>query len=618
MPTMTRRRNRFVLLLPPVLALLFVWAVFIRNIGLESMWYDENISWWLARSATLGDLLAQWPLGTGHPPLSFVWLWGWMKWTGTEDLLVMRLAVALPMLLAVAFTYRLGREWFASRWVGLAAVLFLGTTGVTVYYARELRMYGLLVLLAVISWWLLRRYAERGGWRTLLAYAVVVALMGYTHYLAAALVAAQALAVLLLYPGRFPALLAGYLLAGVLILPWVPTFIAQQEAASLRAGQVGAIGQFNATEPTTWDNIIDFVDLYAAGQVSFVGALLVVGVALGLSRMNGSAYRRRVLMTVVWLVLPVAGVLAANLVVPLFNPRYVQWLMPALALLAGVAVAQIPARARLPVVLLIALNGAITHPMGFGDAKIPHRELLTTVDARFLPGDRVWYNLNAGALGSTTEEEVRYYLREVVPDLSGDDFVWDAPQDFSDPAVLRVWDVRPYFIPMPDGLPLDGWAQTEEFVFGAYFVRLYERVPDEATPAAELGDIFEVAADTADALPVGDDTLTLAMWWRATEPPELDYSYVLVLRDASDAVVAQWDGGLTTVDGEPTSGWEEGDFELVSLPVTLPDDLPAGEYSLWMGAYYWEDPARLDVDADTGVTVDAAAELVQVETVALE
>lgn len=608
----------FFLLLPPIVILLVAWAVFIRHLGLESMWYDENISWWLATRPTLGDLLAQWPLGTGHPPFYFATLWAWIKWTGSADLTVMRLSSTIPMLLTVAVVYRLSREWFASRWAGLAAMLFLATTGVTIYYARELRMYGLLVLLAVVSWWLLRRWAERGHRRTLLLYALVVTLMAYTHYLAAALVAVQALAVLLLYRRRFPALLAAYVLTALLVLPWIPTFIAQQEAASLRAGQVGSIGQFNATEPTTWRNIGELIQLYSAGQVSFVVALLALGVALGLSRANSRRTRRHVFLALLWLVGPAALVLVVNLVVPLFNPRYIQWILPALALLVGVGVARIPSPARLPLLAIIGISGAVFHTAAFEAPKIPHRELLTTVAAQFQPGDRVWYNFSLGALGSNTDEEVRYYLQEVVPSLSNADFVWDAPKDFSDPDVTRIWDIRPYFIPMADvaATALGDREMVEERQFGAYFVRLYAPRPANDTPAAQFGDLFALtpASSLSGEVNAGDD-LTVNLWMRALEAPRLDYSYVLVLRrDGDSAPVAQWDGGLA-MNAMPTSAWSpDAGYELVSLPVTLSEGTPPGVYTLWLGVYYWEDPQRLPVAADAGLTVDPDANLVRVLT----
>lgn len=604
-------RTKLIHLFPPLLALLFVWAVFVRHLGLESMWYDENISWSVAISPTLGDFFGQWPLGTGHPPLYFFTLWAWIKWTGNVDLLVMRLSATIPMLLAVAWTYRLGREWFPGRWGGLAALLFMGTNGVVIYYARELRMYGLLALLAVISWWLLRRFAERGDRRALLGYAVAVALMGYTHYLAAVLVAAQALAVLVLYRRRFPALLAGYALAALLVLSWLPTFIAQQQVAGVRAGQAGAIGQFAATEPTTWNSVSGFITRYTAGQFSFVALLVALGLSLGLRRANGPHYRRRVLMTVIWLLVPVTLVLLGNLAIPLFNPRYVQWIIPAAALLAGVGAQQLPARARLPLLAVIAAGGVVTHTAAFDAPKTPHRELLTTVAARFQPGDRLWYNLSHGALGSTTGEEVRYYLREVVPELNDEDFIWDAPKDFADPAVKRVWDVRPYFIPMPEeaAAALGERVLTEENTFGAYFVRLYEPHPDDNTPAARLSALFAVAPPgERERVVSAGAVLPLAMWWRALQPPELDYSYVLLLRRAGEAI-AQWDGGLA-LGGVPTSGWSpDGGYGLVRVDVALPADLPPGDYTLWVGAYYWEQPTRLPVSADAGVETDAEARL---------
>ncbi len=73
------------------------------------------------------------------------------QWAQSDDVFVLRLSSAIPAVLAVAFCYRVGCDWFRSRWVGLTAAVFLATTGIFVYYARELRMYTLLVLLALAT-----------------------------------------------------------------------------------------------------------------------------------------------------------------------------------------------------------------------------------------------------------------------------------------------------------------------------------------------------------------------------------------------------------------------------------------------------------------------------------
>src|SRR5690606_26333520 len=168
------RSMTFFRLVPPVLALLVAWALFIRNIGLESMWYDEHISWSLASSDTFADFLGRWPYGTGHPPFYFATLWAWLKWTGSVDMGIMRLTAALPSLVAVAFVYRLGREWFSGRWVGLAAMTLMGTNGVIIYFARVLRTYVLLFLLVLICFWLPRRLSERDHRRALFGSALTV------------------------------------------------------------------------------------------------------------------------------------------------------------------------------------------------------------------------------------------------------------------------------------------------------------------------------------------------------------------------------------------------------------------------------------------------------------
>ncbi len=604
----TRRISWWWLL--PLAVLLLAWWIFITHLGLESMWYDEGISWRLAAtSPTFGDLLAQWPLGTGHPIGNFLWLWLWIKLTASQNLFVMRLTASIPMLLAVAFTYRLGLVWFRSRWAALGAMAFLATSGLVIYYARELRMYALVVLLTVISWYLLTRFLE-GHKRSLWLYGLAVAAMAYTHYLTAFIVAAQIIVVLIFYRRQLLRLIPAYLLSAVLIAPWLPVFLRQVYDASRRSGHngtlaLGQIGQFDGNEPTTFHTIEQFFQQYSAGQFAFVGLLLLLGIVLGLGMARASRFRRYTGMALLWALLVLGMVFAVNLVVPVYNPRYVLPVLPALALLVGVAAALIPARARPVLIAVVLVGGVAAHTSAFLDPKTPHGELLGVVEARRLPGDRIWYNLTVGAMGSYVQEELDYYIDVVYPDLQKSLFIWDAPEDFADPAVNRVWDIRPYWNTMPAQAAAVLKATrsvSEKYDFGSYEVRLYEAPPSGQTPAT-FADTFSLLVGSLDTsvYHAGDSILT-RLWWRSLKLPPLDYSYGLYLRDSSQKVVAQADSGLTLGDADtPTSQWLPSDrYALATPTLALPAALPPGNYSLWLGVYYWEHPDPLPIVADVG------------------
>lgn len=605
------------------------WLLFVVHLDAESLWYDEWFTWEYSRQGPMALVNAT--ANDVHPPAYYLWVWAWMQWTQSDDVFVMRLSSAIPAVLSVALCYRVGCDWFRSHWVGLGAAVFLATTGIFVYYARELRMYTLVVLLALASWWLLWRYltsaflplpTKGGGGRgvgidkSLLSYAVLVGLMAYTYYFTAFMVAMQALAALLFAPRRFPRLALAYGAALLAFIPWLPVLYHQLALENQRAGRGGElsldnIGKFAATQATSLQTIHEFITTYTAQQPAFVILLLA------LAFMLGARFRRPVTMTVLWLFGTILLFWGVNLFIPVYTLRYTLMVAPALALLVGVALDRLPARPGLLVV--IGCLGLITHSSAFLEPKTPHRELMQTLSANYLPGDRIWYNLDYGALGSTLQFEPGYYLEHAAPNLSSDFFVWDAPHDFEDvDAAPRVWDVRPYWIPMPDDVRdvlLAGRAQSEEYRFGAYFVRLYEAPPRGQSPVT-FGDLLALQIGTM-TQPVyhPGDTVCVKTWWRALDDIPVDYSYGLYLRGADGAVLAQTDQGLE-IEDRPTSQWSPTlDYGLSLSTLTLPANLPPGEYGLWLAVYYWEDPRPLSVSAPDGLLIDNDTRLLHVAAI---
>jgi hypothetical protein len=88
----------------------------------------------------------------------------------------------------------------------------------------------------------------------------------------------------------------------------------------------------------------------------------------------------------------------------------------------------------------------------------------------------------------------------------------------------------------------------------------------------------------------------------------LDYTVFVHLVDSAGKTVAQHDGQPSWEVPLPTSTWQPGEMLQDRHLLTLPADLPPGEYQLRAGVYYWQTLERLPVVED-GVVVRDLVEL---------
>ncbi len=588
------------------LVILVAWGVFLIGMTDASMFIDEDSTWRMSRFGPINAI--EETFTNNHPPLHYLAVWSWIVLTGTdENLFVMRLSSTVFGILAVAVTYRLGTDWFGSRWAGVTAALFLGSAGMFVFYARNLRMYALIVLLVCINWWFLQRLweAKRGG---VVGYALSLTAMAYTYYFSAFVVPAQIIITLAYYRKRIGWLLGAFAFTALAFLPYLPIFLDQIVNARAEAVDPNApiIGKFLGTRPTSYAAIEEFVRLYTSAKPAFVFGLLAIGLTLGYAVYRARRRHMYVVAAGLWLFLTVTLFFVINLRFPVYGPRYVLTVAPAIALLAGAAVSALPNNlARLSVITVALVAGVWTVPRGFPLTNVPHQEMLRTIEAGYQPGDEVWYNLDFGAYGSSIFENMaNFHFLYDSPELSARDtdlFVWAAPEDYADVnEVPRVWDARPYWIPFPDGAE-DALAGprdvTESYQFDDYTVRLYEAPPEESI---SIGEEFELAVrpPAHEAYAPGDEVVAKT-WWRVDETVPLDYSHALMLtRDGE--VVDQVDTGLTLYDADlsptPTSQWTPDEWLFAGVPFVLPENLPRGEYELWQTVYYWQAPVPLPTE----------------------
>jgi uncharacterized membrane protein len=101
---------------------------------------------------------------------------------------------------------------------------------------------------------------------------------------------------------------------------------------------------------------------------------------------------------------------------------------------------------------------------------------------------------------------------------------------------------------------------------------------------------------------VAGQELPVTLYWRATERSAADSSIFVQLHDAAGNNFAQWDGAPADAVGQlPVSAWPPGWRGRQELRVSLPDTLPAGEYSVVVGMYDWQSGVRLRVAGEESV-----------------
>jgi hypothetical protein len=223
-------------------------AVRYLSLAERSLWFDETLSWRLARFplADVPRLLRT----SQHPPLYFVLLHGWIGAFG-DSALALRSLSAAGGLAAVLGTYLFVRALLSgplagpartapqteARWAALVSATLVALSPLQIRYSWEARMYALGAALAAFSSWALIHALDpdHRGWRWWLGYVVLTLASVYSHNFALLTVAAQALFVggwvceraggRWWAAGRSPALRPACLAfasVGVGFLPWVP------------------------------------------------------------------------------------------------------------------------------------------------------------------------------------------------------------------------------------------------------------------------------------------------------------------------------------------------------------------------------------------------------------
>ncbi|MCB0185244.1 MAG: glycosyltransferase family 39 protein, partial [Caldilineaceae bacterium] len=264
-----------------------------------------------------------------HPPLYFLLLRGWTLAVGEAPFAVRYLSAGIA-LVALALSYALGRLFF-DRTTALFALIWLGSSGLWLYYTRETRMYTLVIALAALSFWTYECWLARPRARTaLLAVALVNGAFLYTHYAAFFLIAAQVIHLLLVHPRYLPRYFQGALLTALVYLPWVPILL--QQIAARPDGLNQTLIAVNGAI------LNELVDVYTGG----LGVLLLLPYLFIAKQRVRQLPWAKLLLLLLWIAIPPALMLTINARgIALYEARYVIGLLPAIALLTAYGIRQV-------------------------------------------------------------------------------------------------------------------------------------------------------------------------------------------------------------------------------------------------------------------------------------
>ncbi|WP_179282397.1 glycosyltransferase family 39 protein [Streptosporangium subroseum] len=416
-------------------ALAFVFVLW--RIGIPSFWRDESVSV-MAATMSFDELWKLLDKIDAVHALYYLLLRPFAAFGG-------ELAARLPSALAVAGAtfgiVAIGRR-VATPQVGMFAGLVYAVLPMVSRYGQEARSYALVSAVAVAATWVL--LGERRS--RYLGYGLLIALLGWFHLYALLLVPAHAVTILLRRRSEIIPWLASMVGAGVLLVPLALIASGQRDEQLfwLKVPGLADLGTFGvelAGGPKAWDA--------TSLPMLFLGLLLVLallgtwwalragarprtsastgagappgtGPSVGVDALPGAGPRTGVdvlpepdpnagagappgtgaggallaSVALPWLILPVALSFAISQVYPIYNARYVLFVIPALALLAGAGLA---AARRTPVGLAVFTALAVLSASAHLAVRAPDarpddlRTLAAVLSAEQRPGDAVLY-----------------------------------------------------------------------------------------------------------------------------------------------------------------------------------------------------------------------------------
>jgi mannosyltransferase len=359
------------------------------QLGARGLWRDEIASVVFASSPISALIRTVATTGEASQAVYYLVLHVWLK-ADTDEAWI-RLLSLLFGVATILPIYAIGRRIGGQIAGTLASFVFAGSRFV-VRYDQEARGYSMAMFVAAILTWLLLRALDRptaGRWA---AYGLLAAVGFYVHFFFVFVVGSHVLFVAATrsWPRR-RALAAAGIPVVIAALP-LPVIVLLQSS-----------GRIDWIPPLTADGVVSVLASVAGGPALLAA---MIGLSVLAVRIYGRA--RTVWLVMTWLVVPPAAVVLISLFRPLLVDRYLAVSVPAMAILAGAALAGIrPRGAMVASVAGVALLLLIALPQVYARSSEDWRSAAQWIATASRPGDRIVFQASLGY------RALRYYLPRV-------------------------------------------------------------------------------------------------------------------------------------------------------------------------------------------------------------
>lgn len=214
-----------------ILVLIIILGSFLRFYKLqkESLWNDELASWEKSNQDSLNKVLSL-SRSDVHPPGYQILLYFAIKFLGDSEFWL-RFPSAIAGIISILFIYLIGKKIY-SEWEGLISAGLMAILWFPIYYSQEARVYSLLLLFSILSfyfWIIILERAKDGKIDFINSFFFVLSasIISYLHYFGLLFIILQGTGTFLIFFKRKKLLFFLLLYAVILILylPWLPVML---------------------------------------------------------------------------------------------------------------------------------------------------------------------------------------------------------------------------------------------------------------------------------------------------------------------------------------------------------------------------------------------------------
>lgn len=406
-----------------LVVLLLGLVIRMNNLGKESFWIDEGFS---VHDAHLGPSQVIKAASSEHyPPLYYLILHYWMILFGDSEFSVRFVSVIFGFL-SIFMIYKIGTLLFNKN-TGLISSLILALSIFHIWSSQEARMYSLVVLLTICSFYFFVRLLEKMTYKVSIAYVFFTTLLIYTHYYGFFIMIAQNIYFLTLYlfskKSKSDNFLRWFLLQGILVILYIPWIgILLNQLLNVKKGYwiaqpgIGSVIDSFVTFSGTKSFLLFFVILSFFSMQTYKKIKGKINCKDFFCSLESYCWNvsllgaNKIYLLLLWLLVPIAfPFIISWLFMPIYLTKYTIVASVAFYLLVARGIENITNNARIKLVIIILLiSFSFVHIKTYYSSikKEQWREVASFIDINAKPNDLILFHV-----GGITEFLLDYYSK---------------------------------------------------------------------------------------------------------------------------------------------------------------------------------------------------------------